>query len=335
MGQERREQAAQLIMVGFQGVDPPDDAWRFLEELPPAGVLLFKQNIASQDKLAAVLREIQERTRRPGAPPLLVGIDQEGGRVVRLTEEIGFRTFPAAGALAAEANALHRVREAASSTALGLKRLGINMNFAPVLDVVTDPCNRVIGDRSYGNTPERVTCLGLAVMEEHQRCVVAATAKHFPGHGPTAVDSHLDLPVIGLGLEELEQTHFPPFHAAVEAGVAAVMTAHAVYPALDPDQPATLSHPILTGLLREKWGFEGVICTDSLTMQAIARRGTVPEACVRSFEAGADLLMVPSSPALHRECVEALASAMETGRLSRERVEASLARLGRMREQYS
>lgn len=324
---------AQLLMVGFHGPEPNEDAWSFLERTPPGGILLFKHNVTSQEGIAATLRLIQERCSSSGQPPILVGIDQEGGRVVRLTEEIGFKTFGSARSQAGEPDPETTVAMAMASTAKGLCALGINMDFAPVLDVVTAPDNRVIGDRSYGADADSVTRLGLAAIRALQVNGVAATAKHFPGHGPTAVDSHLDLPLIPLP-EQAMAVHLAPFRAAVEAGVAAVMTAHAVYPAFDPDAPATLSRRILTGLLREDWGYEGVITTDSLTMQAIARRQTVPEACVQAIEAGCDLLMVPASPPLHRECLHALEAAVTSGRITEERVEQSIARTVRVRRSF-
>jgi len=330
--EERR--LAQLLLIGFQGPEPGEGFWKFLETTPPGGVLLFKQNITGQDQLLALLQKIQRVGTSGGGSGLLVGIDQEGGRVARLTGDVGFPVFPSAKAIAEGPDPQTDAAHAARVTAKGLRELGVNMNFAPVLDVVTDPGNRVIGDRSFGSDPALVTRLGLAAIHAMQNEGVAATAKHFPGHGPTSVDSHLDLPRIDASREEMEAIHLRPFHAAVEAGVAAIMTAHAVYPALDPEAPATLSYPVLTGILRDEWGFEGVITTDSLTMQAIARRHTVSEACVLAFDAGADLLMVPASPSLQRECLGALCQAYAQGRISEDRLAASLARLDRMRRAF-
>ena len=325
------EHLSQLLLVGFNGPAPDESVCRFLESTPPAGIILFRQNIVSQVELRDTLREIQQRCARPGRPPLLVAIDQEGGRVVRLTGDVGFPTFPSAAVMSNSPAAEQMVRDAASRTATGLQALGINMNCAPVLDVVTDPANRVIGDRSYGSDPSVVEELGLAAISATQNMRVAAVAKHFPGHGATAVDSHFDLPVIMLGRSEMDAIHLPPFRSAAHAGVAAIMTAHAHYPKLDPEFPSTLSRRILTGVLRDEWGYEGVIVTDSLTMGAIGRRQPIPGACVASLAAGADLLLIPGSPPLYRQCLDAIAQAVEEERIPRDQIEKALARVLRLR----
>lgn len=323
---------AQLLMIGFQGPEPDEDAWRFLTETPPGALLLFKHNINSQEQIADVLARIQDRCRRSGVPPLLVATDQEGGRVARLGGDIGFPVSPSAAILAQNPSAEEAVRQTASATAEGLHRLGITVNLAPVLDVVTDLANRVIGDRSFGSNPERVARLGVIAIQAIQSHHVIATAKHFPGHGPTSVDSHLNLPVIPTDRDELESIHVPPFRAAIHAGVGAIMTAHALYPALDAEFPATLSHPILTSILRNELHYNGLIVTDSLTMQAITRTHSVPEACVAAFRAGADLLMVPASATLHRQCLVALTHALQTGQIMEQQVSASTERIRRARE---
>ncbi len=326
------EQLAQLLMVGFTGPEPDEDAWRFLMETPPGSLLLFKHNITSQEQIASLLERIQDHCQRPAIPPILVATDQEGGRVARLSGDIGFPVSPSAASLAQSPNAIDVVRQATGKTAEALRWLGITMNLAPVLDVVTDPDNRVIGDRSFGSDPEIVARLGEVAIRAIQAEGVVATAKHFPGHGPTSVDSHLNLPVIATSRPELGLIHMRPFRTAIEAGVGAIMTAHAVYPALDAETPATLSRPILTDILRNELQYDGLIVTDSLTMQAISRHQSVPEACVAAFHAGADLLMVPASPTLYRQCLAALTDALAHGHITEEQVSRSVERIRWARE---
>ncbi len=234
--------------------------------------------------MARLIGDAQGLAAREGAAPLFVAIDQEGGPVSRLTA--GFTVFPSNMAVGATGSA-DRAREMAAVMAAEMAAVGINMNLAPVVDVNDNPANPVIGIRSFGAAPELVARLGAAMIETTQAHGILATAKHFPGHGNTAVDSHVGLPVVTGSLERLEAVELAPFRAAIAAGVGAIMTAHVVVPAVEPAEglPATLSHRVLGGLLREQMGYEGLIVTDSLGMGAL---GGYPAAAVATlaFEAG-------------------------------------------------
>ena len=266
------EKVGQMMMVGFYGSDPTSDIRRLIEESHAGSVILFaySDNIQTPDQTARLnngLQAIASGTRL--GIPLIIATDQEGGVVARMTE--GATELPGNMALGAGRDPEGSYR-AAQLTAKELRAVGIQMNLAPVLDVNVNPENPVIGVRSYGESPRLVSKLGAAAIRGSQKNGVIATAKHFPGHGDTDVDSHLGLPVIDKSRAELEKTEFVPFRRAIREGIDAIMTAHIHIPALDdtPELPATLSKPILTGLLRKEMGFQGLIITDSMTMSGVA-----------------------------------------------------------------
>jgi beta-N-acetylhexosaminidase len=218
-------------------------------------------------------------------------------------------------------------RAVGAAVARAVKALGFNWNFAPVLDLNNNPHNPVIAERSFGADAVQATRIALAWMEGSESEGVACCVKHFPGHGDTHVDSHRDLPTVDKPLAELEQFEFAPFRMAA-ASAPAMMTAHIVYPALDPEFPATMSRPILTGILREQWGYRGVIITDGMDMHAIAHRYGAGPAAVRALVAGADMVMAIGSRETQQETLDAIAAAIADGTLPMAAVEARLARLG-------
>jgi beta-N-acetylhexosaminidase len=211
--------------------------------------------------------------------------------------------------------------------ARAVRSLGFNWNFAPVLDLNNNPQNPVIAERSFGADPQRATELALAWMAGSEAEGVACCVKHFPGHGDTHVDSHRDLPTVDKPLAELERFEFAPFRMAAAAGAPAMMTAHIVYPALDPDYPATMSRPILTGILREQWNYGGVVITDGMDMHAIAHRYSAGQAAVNALVAGADMVMAIGSRETQQETIDAIAAAIRDGVLPIDEVKARLARL--------
>jgi beta-N-acetylhexosaminidase len=303
------------LLPSFPGHEVPDWVLRALES-GLGGITLFAYNVRDRAQLAA----LTERLR--GEREILVAIDEEGGDVTRLEAAEG-SSFPGNLALGVVDDPL-LTEEVAAAIAAELVRVGVNLNLAPVADVNTNPDNPVIGVRSFGADPELVARHVAAFVEGTQRQGVAACAKHFPGHGDTAVDSHLNLPTVEGDLE----LALLPFRAAIAAGVQAVMTAHLLVPALD-DAPATLSRRILTGLLREELGFGGLVLTDALEMRAISSGVGVEEGAVRALEAGADALCIGHD--LHEETVaavvRALAGAVAVGRLPLERLEEAAGRV--------
>jgi beta-N-acetylhexosaminidase len=274
---------------------------------------------------------LREEARRLGLPPPLVGVDQEGGVVGRLPPPFVTTPSPMAQAATGEPESAYRC---AATTARQLRSAGINLNFAPVLDVNVDPANPVIGTRAFGDDPALVTRFGLAALRGYRDGGVLATAKHFPGHGDTAIDSHLGLPTIRHDLDRLRRVELAPFAAAVRAGVPAMMTAHLVASALG-DLPATLSPAVLSGLLRRELGFDGLVFTDDLAMGAIAERYGAAAAAVRAKAAGADVVVLASRRLDEQVAVaEALAAAVEEGGLPVAAFAETSRRLARLRADY-
>jgi beta-N-acetylhexosaminidase len=290
-----------------------------LAERRIAGVCLFGRNVVDRFQLADYVAELRD----VGGPDLVVGIDQEGGGVLRLTD---VPTPPAAMALGAADDA-SLTEAVAAATARGLRAVGVNMDFAPVADVNVNPANPVIADRAFGAEPTQVARHVAAFVRGLQSEGVAATLKHFPGHGDTDTDSHLALPRLHRNLETLDAVDLVPFRAGIEAGAAVVMSAHIVLPALDPEMPGTLSRAVLHGLLRERLGFDGLVVTDALDMRAIEDRWSAAEAAVLALAAGADLPLAIGTVAEHRATLAAIEAAYADGRLADAERAASQARL--------
>jgi beta-N-acetylhexosaminidase len=321
--------AAELVAVGFEGrtvAEAPLDA---LAALAPGAVILFARNVGTPDEL----RELVAALRRMQTPPPLIAIDQEGGRVARITA--GVAALPSAMAIgsAGDAEACERL-----GALLGrdLARFGISVDFAPVADCAVDPENTVIGTRAYGSDPAQVARFAGAFARGLSRGGVAPALKHFPGHGATAVDSHLALPHVTSDEATLRARDLVPFAAAIADGIAPiVMTAHVVIDALDPDRPATCSPRILTTLLRGELGFTGLICTDCLQMEAVAPAGGTVRVAVDALAAGADLLLISHSLASASDVVAAIVAAEADGRLTRARIDEARARVRALRERYA
>jgi beta-N-acetylhexosaminidase len=318
---ELRKIAGQLIMVRLFGTELDEDTAAFLAQNRVRAACLFRQNMSD----AAQLTRLTGALRALMGPGALIALDQEGGAVVRST---WVPAPPSAMALGA-ANDPDLAREVGAAVARAVRSLGFNWNFAPVLDLNNNPHNPVIAERSFGADPEVATRIALAWMAGSESEGVACCVKHFPGHGDTHVDSHRALPTVDKPLAELERFEFAPFRMAAQGAnpAPAMMTAHIVYPALDPDYPATMSRPILTGILRDSWQYQGVIITDGMDMHAIAHRFGAGQAAVRALVAGADMVMAIGSRETQVETIDAIAAAIASGELPMAQVEARLARL--------
>ncbi|MBC5827532.1 MAG: hypothetical protein GIW99_07630 [Candidatus Eremiobacteraeota bacterium] len=322
------DRAGGLLMVGFDGTTSQDAPLEFVEGI--AGAILFKRNLRDARQTLDLTEALQAAGRAGGARPLLIAIDQEGGSVSRLSA-FG-TTTPSAMALGAAGDpALTELVYRAVGTEL--RALGVNFDFAPVADINSDPANPVIGVRSFGDDPEAVALHVAAAVRGLRSARVAATAKHFPGHGDTKVDSHLDLPVLQHDLARLLSREAVPFRAAAAAGVEAIMTAHISFPEVEASGlPATMSPAILTGLLRQQLGYRGVICTDCMEMSAVAARYGAGEAACAAVSAGADLVLFSHSGTLAREAVNGLRAAIFEGRLDADQIELSLSRIEALRD---
>ncbi len=318
---EFRRIAGRLIMVRLFGTELDEDTAAFLRENAVRGACLFRQNMLDASQLTRFTGDL----RAVMGQQALIALDQEGGAVVRST---WVPAPPSAMALGA-ANDPALAREVGAAVARAVRSLGFNWNFAPVLDLNNNPHNPVIAERSFGADPETATRIALAWMEGSESEGVACCVKHFPGHGDTHVDSHRALPTVDKPLAELERFEFAPFRMAAQGANAApaMMTAHIVYPALDPEYPATMSRPILTSILREQWHYQGVVITDGMDMHAIAHRYGAGQAAVRALVAGADMVMAIGSRETQEETVAAIAAAIASNELPMAQVEAKLARL--------
>jgi beta-N-acetylhexosaminidase len=313
-------EAASLLVVGFHGTTPSPE----LKELVARGVhgvILFSRNVEDAVQVAELVRELKTLAGRP----LLVAIDQEGGRVARLRAPQGFTELPPMRALG-DAGDEGLAREVGALLGRELRAVGIDQDYAPVVDVDTNPANPVIGDRSFSRDPEAVGRLGAALAQGLQSEGVAACAKHFPGHGDTSQDSHKDLPHLPHDLARLRRVELPPFRALARAGVAAVMTAHVVFDALDPRRPATLS-PGVMRLLRDEAGFQGCAVSDDLEMKAVAEHFPLEEAAPGAVAAGVDALLVCHRAEVQHRAIDLVRGAVEDGRIPRARLAEARARV--------
>jgi beta-N-acetylhexosaminidase len=324
--------AGQRVMIGFEGLAPSDDLRRVLRDYVPGGVVLFARNVDGPDQVAELVRELQSLARAAGQElPLLVGVDQEGGRVARLREP--WTVWPPMRAVG-RTGSLDLARRVGRALASELRSCGIGYDFAPVVDVHTNPRNTVIGDRAFGDDPELVGRLGAALVDGLQGGGVAACAKHFPGHGDTDLDSHLDLPAVDHSRSRLDDVELRPFRRCVEAGVASIMTSHVLAREIDDRLPASLSPEVTNGLLRRDLGFPGVIVSDDLDMKAISARWRPGEAAVLCARAGCDLLLSCRDHDAQAEVVEGLVRAVESEELRWADMDAACARVRRLKERF-
>ncbi len=319
----------QLFIVGFDGAPrtAPDPIRRALEEQRIGGVILFSRNVDSIDQICALNASLHAACADHDTPPF-IAVDQEGGRVQRLRSPL--TPIPTMRSLGAALD-LRDVARVSQVQAEEIGTLGFNLNFAPVLDVDTNPDNPVIGDRSFSSDPERVARCGAGFLVGHHTAGVVPCGKHFPGHGDTVTDSHLELPRLPHDRERLETVELYPFERAVAADIPMIMTAHIEIPAIDPAYPATLSAPILRGLLRTQLGFDGVIITDCLEMKAVADNFEIVEMVDRGLEASVDIFLICHTEEKWKTAFEHLYEQASKDEEVRRRVQESAARIRRLK----
>jgi beta-N-acetylhexosaminidase len=319
-------------LVDFPGQAPSSRLERLIADDHVGGVCLFRKNVASAAQVARLGADLQRVAREANAPAPWISIDHEGGVVNRFVPAAPDPTptpLPSAMAVGATGDP-EFARTAGRVAGVELRAMGIHLNYAPVMDVNSNPDNPVIGARAFGEVVGQVEAMGLAYVAAHQHAGTGATVKHFPGHGDVTVDSHVTLPQVDHGVERLDTVELRPFRAAAGAGVAAVMTAHIVFPALEPERtPATMSRRILDEILRGRWGYEGLVISDSLSMRAIVDHYGIGDAAVASVQAGCDLLLALGPDPWQDEILDRLAVAIEQGRISAARLAAVADRLTR------
>ncbi|MEQ2129008.1 beta-N-acetylhexosaminidase [Caldanaerobacter subterraneus KAk] len=326
------EKIGQMLMIGFPSTFYDDHIRELVTNYKIGNVILFSRNVKDARQVMDLCADIQKEAIENTGIPAFISIDQEGGMVTRIYR--GATYLPgnmAIGATKDPENA-YKVGEIAGRE---LRTIGININFAPVMDVNNNPLNPVIGVRSYGENPEDVANFGINYIKGLQKEGVIATAKHFPGHGDTTVDSHLDLPKVNHGKDRLYEVELYPFKKAVENGVDAIMTAHILFPALEDSKvPATLSYNVLTRILREEFKFDGLIITDCMEMNAIAKYFGTQKAASMAIKAGADIVLVSHTKDLQIKAFENIKEAVERGDISVERIDESVRRILKMKEKY-
>ncbi|MEJ2031846.1 MAG: beta-N-acetylhexosaminidase [Deltaproteobacteria bacterium] len=322
-----------LFMAGLPGTVLDPSTLALIEKDRVGNFIIFRRNVADPGQLRRLCSDLRETCQASGLPAPLIAIDQEGGTVARLPAP--FTQFPDARVLTAAADPRQALTDYARTCARELREVGINMNLAPVLDVCPEDEGRFMERRSLGADPGEVSRWGRLVITILQEEGVAACGKHFPGLGAAILDPHERLPRVDRSPAEIRRQDLPPFREAAAAGVAAIMTSHTLYPAFDREWPATLSRPILTGLLREEIGYQGMIVTDDLEMGAIEKEGPLDAAALRSFEAGADLLLICHDHGKVRAALQRLAATVAAGRISPSRLESSLARIATVRRRFA
>ncbi|WP_339217243.1 beta-N-acetylhexosaminidase [Ornithinibacillus sp. FSL M8-0202] len=323
------EKIGQMIMAGMEGTTPEPETIRLIENYKVGGIIFFRKNLTSYSQSLQLVNGIK-RANSGNPIPLFLSVDQEGGRVTRLpgleelptNKEIGLQNDPKLsyqiGSILAEA----------------LHAFGMNMNYAPVIDVNSNPKNPVIGDRSFGDNPSLVSTLGIQTMKGMEANDIIPVVKHFPGHGDTSVDSHLELPQIDKSLEALHELELIPFIDAIDEGADVVMVAHILFPLLDSEFPSSMSKAIMTDLLREELHFDGVIVTDDMNMDAIVNHYEPGEAAVQSVKAGSDVILISKEYNDIVRSIEAIKSAVEKGEISEERINESVQRILAVKGKY-
>jgi beta-N-acetylhexosaminidase len=324
-----RRQIGQLLIAGFNGQQIPPELRSLAKEFGLGGVILFARNVSEPEQVAELAFEA---SRLVPDLPLWVSIDQEGGRVARL--KAPFTEWPPMATLGRSGD-VRLAERFARALAAELKAVGITLDYAPVLDIHTNPKNPVIGDRALAEKADDVARLGAAIIRTLQGEGIAACGKHFPGHGDTSTDSHIELPLVEHAPDRLRHVEFIPFRAAIEAGVATIMTAHVLVPALDDKRPASLSRHIVYDLLREELKYDGVILSDDLEMKAIAAEYDVPSAAVLAIQAGCDAALICSGDHdTQAAALEALVHAVEDERVPMSRIDDALMRHRRAKERF-
>ena len=319
--------AGNVLIGGFQGEQVPGDFSDLLSQGHVGGAILFARNITDCEQAASLVQTL--KTCRPDA---WIGIDQEGGRVQRFAAP--FPQLPPMRHLSASDKPEQLAAQAATVLSHALAMMGVHQNYAPVLDVDTNPDNPVIGDRAFASDPDLVSRMGFAFIRALQAGGVAACGKHFPGHGDTEVDSHVELPRLTHDLERLRRIELLPFAAAVRAQAASIMTAHVLFTPLDDTHLATLSEKIIEPLLRQELGYDGVVVSDDMEMGAITEHYGIEDAAVRALRAGCDQLLICHDIDLLIRAYDAIIRAVESGALPWARLQQASARIEAMKQRY-
>lgn len=325
------EKVGQLVVVGVDAYNNDEHSKLLMEKYHVGGFILFKKNIQDSNQLMKLINSLKQTNAAVSRVPLFMSVDEEGGRVSRLPAEL--KKFPS-NRIIGKKNDINLSYGIGGILGEELRAFGFNMDFAPVLDINSNPKNPVIGDRAFGTTPEVVSRLGIQTMKGIQSQKVISVVKHFPGHGDTSVDSHVGLPRVNHGLDRLESFELVPFKEAIENGADTVMVAHILLPKLDEKNPASFSKAVISDLLRNTLGYNGVVITDDFTMGAITENYDMGLAAVKSIQAGGDIVLVCHGFEKQETVLKALLQAARTGQISTERLDESVYRVLQLKQKY-
>lgn len=331
-GLSTTEKVGQLVLVGVEGTKPDHSALELINTYQVGGFIFYKDNINDSASALSLFNELKAANANADhSIPLFMSVDEEGGRVARMPKE--FTKVPTAAKIGGTGSTelANGIGEAIGTQLSGF---GLNMDFAPVLDVNSNPDNPVIGDRSYGDKAEIVSKMGIAAMKGIEAQGVVPVVKHFPGHGDTSVDSHLGLPVVNHGLERLRNLELVPFKDAIAEGADVVMIAHLLMPKLDPDHPASFSKIVINDLLREELGFEGVVISDDMTMGAIAEHYEIGEVAVQFIQAGGNIVLIGHDYEKEKAVIKSLTEAVEKGTISEDMLDERVYAILKLKQKY-
>lgn len=323
------EKIGQMIITGFNGSEYNDDMDRLINEYKVGGVILFARNIEDSNQMIDLTRALQENNNNL---PLFISIDEEGGRVSRLPDDV--EKFPTAFTIGL-INDQQTAYENGKEIGYTLKRLGINLDYAPVLDIYSNENNTVIGDRAFSTEESIVSTMGIATMEGIEDSDIIPVVKHFPGHGDTEVDSHYGLPIVYKTLEELRNFEFIPFVKAIESGCDVIMVSHIILNEVDSINPASLSKIVISDLLRKDMGFDKVVITDDMSMGAITSIMSIEEACIKSIEAGCDILLLGNAYEEIEQVINSIKLKLYNGEISEEQINKSVKRILELKKKYN
>ena len=323
------EKIGQMIITGFNGSEYNDDMDRLINEYKVGGVILFARNIEDSNQMIDLTRALQENNNNL---PLFISIDEEGGRVSRLPDDV--EKFPSAFTIGL-INDQQTAYENGKEIGYTLKRLGINLDYAPVLDIYNNENNTVIGDRAFSTEESIVSTMGIATMEGIEDSDIIPVVKHFPGHGDTEVDSHYGLPIVYKTLEELRNFEFIPFVRAIESGCDVIMVSHIILNEVDSINPASLSKIVISDLLRKDMGFDKVVITDDMSMGAITSIMSIEEACIKSIEAGCDILLLGNAYEEIEQVINSIKLKLYNGEISEEQINKSVKRILELKKKYN
>ena len=325
------EKIGQLIIVGKEGLEINEDDIHQIENNKVGGFIFFSRNVDNENQVLNLLNELKN-SNSSNKIPLFLSIDEEGGAVSRLSQIYG--KLPTAKKLGEKSNQ-ELSFEYGKILGLSLKKLGFNLDFAPVLDINSNPKNPIIGDRAYGNTVEKVVENDISVMDGIHSEGIISSVKHFPGHGDTSVDSHLDLPRIDKSLDELENLELYPFKEAINKDADMIMVAHILFPQLDDKYPASMSGQIINKLLREKLNFNGVIVSDDITMGAITENYSIGKGAIEFLKSGGDIILVCHEADNPSIVLDAIKMGIEEGEVSIDEIDKKVYRILSLKDKYN